>query len=80
MGKKEKLIAKACNNPSGLSFDEFCTLMSRSGWVLDHQTGSHQIWYSHHGNRISVQNKAGKAKGYQVKQFLKYYDLEFGNE
>ena len=73
MSKNEKLLKKAINNPAGLSFSEFETLMLRCGWVLDHQTGSHQIWYSPGGARISVQNKKGNAKEYQVKQFLDIY-------
>ena len=80
MSKIEKLIIKARNNPNGVSFDEFCTLMSRCSWILDHQTGSHQIWYSAKGHRISVQNKSGKAKGYQVKQFLRCFYEESDNE
>lgn len=73
MSKHEKLLNKASNNPAGLSFSEFETLMTRCGWAKDHQSGSHQIWYSSKGHRISIQNKGGKAKGYQVKQFLTYY-------
>lgn len=76
MGKHEKLLQKARNNPDGLSFQDFETLISRCGWKLDHQNGSHQIWYSPNGFRVSVQNKSGKAKGYQVKQFLVRYDIE----
>jgi predicted RNA binding protein YcfA (HicA-like mRNA interferase family) len=75
MGKYEKLLRKAKDNPSGLSFKEFQALMRFCGWVKDHQTGSHQIWYSPTKYRISIQNKKGKAKGYQVKQFLiRHYD------
>lgn len=40
MGKQEKLLEKARNNPSGLSFEDFQTLMKRCDWVLDHQRGS----------------------------------------
>lgn len=76
MSRHEKLLRKAFNNPRDLNFSEFETLMKRCGWTLDHQTGSHQIWYSSKGNRISVQNNDGKAKGYQVKQFLMYYKEE----
>ncbi|MFI4956429.1 MAG: type II toxin-antitoxin system HicA family toxin [Gammaproteobacteria bacterium] len=57
MGKSDKLIEKARNHPDGLSFKDFITLMSRCGWVEDHQRGSHVIWYSPTGYRISVQNK-----------------------
>lgn len=70
MSKQDKLLKKAKDNPDGMSFGDFETLMRRFKWVLDHQTGSHQIWYSPKKYRISVQNRNGKAKGYQVKQFL----------
>lgn len=70
MHKKEKLLLKAKNNPRGLRFEEFCKLLCSYGWIKDHQTGSHQIWYSPNKQRISIQNKNGKAKEYQVKQFF----------
>jgi len=80
MTKEEKLLVKAKNNPNGLSFEDFHTLMQRNGWILDHQKGSHQIWYSPKSYRISVQNRAGKAKGYQVKQFLTRLEEENSND
>lgn len=79
MSKKEKLLDKAINNSDGLSFDEFCTIMKHQGWTLDHQRGSHQIWYSPKAFRLSVQNRNGKAKGYQVKQFLARLEKEGNN-
>lgn len=79
MGKKEKLLQDAINNPYGLSFDDFVTLLRRCGWVFDRQRGSHQIWHSPGGQMISIQNRNGKAKGYQVDQFLKQYEQEFPN-
>ena len=71
MTAQEKLFQKARNNPDGLSFKDFQTLMSRAGWENKRQKGSHEIWYSPKGFRLPVQNREGKAKGYQVKQFLK---------
>lgn len=76
MGRQEKLLKKAKDNPEDLSFGDFETLPRRCNWVLDHQTGSHQIWYSPKKYRISVQNRNGKAKGYQVKQFLLRLEVE----
>jgi predicted RNA binding protein YcfA (HicA-like mRNA interferase family) len=70
MGSIEKLLKKVENSPNNLNFDDFCTLMSKCGWIKDHQSGSHQIWYSSSGHRLSIQNRNGKAKSYQVKQFL----------
>ena len=80
MTKIMKQLDKARNNAGNLSYDEFTTLMSRCGWCQDHQRGSHSIWYSPRGHRLSVQNRKGKAKDYQVKQFLKQYDEEQSNE
>jgi len=48
-----------------------------SGWTFDHQRGSHRIWYSPTGYRLSAQEgRSGKAKGYQVEQFLRQYEVE----
>ena len=42
-------------------------------WVGERSSeGGHQIWYSPAGARISIQNRGGMAKGYQVRQFLDY--------
>ena len=79
MGKKEKLLSKAKNNPRGLKFDEFRKLLTACGWVEDRQTGSHQIWYSPDRQRISIQNRKGQAKEYQVKQFLLMQITDGGN-
>ncbi|MEM9103298.1 MAG: type II toxin-antitoxin system HicA family toxin [Pseudomonadota bacterium] len=76
MSKLEKLLQKARNNPNGLSFKEFRTLMSQCGWKEDRQSGSHQIWFSPRHFRLCVQNRNGEAKAYQVKQFLQQYDEE----
>jgi predicted RNA binding protein YcfA (HicA-like mRNA interferase family) len=77
MTKKEKLLARAMSNPKGLSLGEFQTLLRQTGWTLDHQKGSHRIWYSPTGYRLSVQEgRSGKAKGYQVEQFLRQYEVE----
>lgn len=71
MGRRDKLLEKAQRNPDGLRFGELETLMQGCDWILDRQRGSHRIWKSPKGARLPVQEgKNGKAKGYQVKQFL----------
>jgi hypothetical protein len=71
MSRKEKLLDKAKNNPQGLRFEEFETLLRLYDWIFDHQTGSHRIWYSTKKERLSIQpTKNATAKAYQVKQFL----------
>ncbi len=77
MTRREKLFARAMNNPRDLSFEEFQILLSRAGWTLDHQKGGHQIWYSPKRYRLPIQEgRSGKAKGYQVEQFLGQYEVE----
>jgi predicted RNA binding protein YcfA (HicA-like mRNA interferase family) len=77
MGKREKLLAKALRNPGGMRFADFETLLHQCGWVFDHQTGSHRIWVSPEGHRLPIQErKDGKAKGYQVRQFLDQWERE----
>ena len=43
MAKAAKLLEKACNQPGGLSFDDFDALLSRLGWVKRGQEGSHRL-------------------------------------
>ncbi|MDD9974580.1 MAG: type II toxin-antitoxin system HicA family toxin [Candidatus Poribacteria bacterium] len=74
MRRRNRLLAKARNNPNSLNFREFETLLSRCGWIFDHQTGSHRIWYSPRGYRLPIQSKRAQAKGYQVREFLIQYD------
>jgi predicted RNA binding protein YcfA (HicA-like mRNA interferase family) len=63
-----------------LRFGEFETLMQQSGWTLDRQKGSHRIWKSSKGARLPVQKaKGGKAKGYQVQQFLSIREGKFND-
>lgn len=79
MTQKQKLWQKAKNNPIGLSFEEFQLLLKQSGWTFHHQRGSHQIWSSPQGCRLSIQNKKSQAKAYQVKQFLRQQEQEKKN-
>ena len=71
MTQRQKLLDKARNNPAGLSFAEFETLLEQSGWVFKRQSGSHRVWKAPTGQIVPVQTSGGKAKEYQVKQALK---------
>lgn len=76
MGKTNKLLDKARDNPNGLAFAEFETLLGRLGWRFDRQSGSHRIWISPNGERLPIQSRQGEAKAYQVKQLLRIHDDE----
>jgi predicted RNA binding protein YcfA (HicA-like mRNA interferase family) len=74
---REKLLSRAKSNPKDLSMGEFQTILRQTGWTFDHQKGSHQIWYSPTRYRLPIQEgRSGKAKGYQVEQFLVQYEVE----
>jgi predicted RNA binding protein YcfA (HicA-like mRNA interferase family) len=72
VSKKDKLIAKAKNNPGGLRFEEACKLAEYFGFVQTGGKGSHRVYA-----RVDVleivnlqSKKDGKAKRYQVEQIL----------
>ena len=75
MTKKDKLWQKAKTNPQNLSFSEFETLLQQCGWQFSRQKGSHRLWYSAKNQPLPIQpQKDGKAKVYQVQQFLNYQE------
>lgn len=76
MNKADKLIEKLRNSPNGIGFTDFEAALARLGWKFDRQSGSHRLWISPKGARLPLQANGPKAKGYQVKQFLKIYDQE----
>lgn len=80
MNRIEVLYQKAKRNPNGLKFSEFERLMQHYGWTQRRQRGSHRIWYSPIGYRLSIQPNKSMAKGYQVRQFLTQYDKENEDE
>jgi predicted RNA binding protein YcfA (HicA-like mRNA interferase family) len=71
MTRREKLLAKARANPGGLRFQELETLLAQCGWIRKRQTGSHVVWLSPGNVALPIQPASGgKAKAYQVRQFL----------
>ncbi len=54
--------------------------MRECGWTQRRQRGSHRIWYSLRGYRLSVQPNKSMAKGYQVRQFLTQFYKENEDE
>ncbi|MCW6037193.1 type II toxin-antitoxin system HicA family toxin [Spirulina subsalsa FACHB-351] len=73
MSQRDKLWEKANQNPQNLTFNEFETLLKQSEWILKRQRGSHRLWQSPTGQLLPIQpRKDGKAKSYQVQQFIQY--------
>ena len=73
--KARKLLRKALDSPQNLRFAEFCALAQAFGYKLDRVRGSHHIFVHRAASRpLNLQEVRGKAKPYQVKQFLR--DIE----
>lgn len=77
------MVRKALGNPRNLRFSEFQTLIGCYGFQLRSRRGkgSHHIYKSREiGESIAIQpNREGKAKSYQVEEFLailRRYNLE----
>jgi predicted RNA binding protein YcfA (HicA-like mRNA interferase family) len=81
---KKKLLAKAANGSKNISFNEIVTLVEAFGFRLARINGSHHI-FTHPQVRelVNLQEVSGKAKPYQVRQFLELvelYDLKLGDK
>lgn len=72
MTRRRKLLLKAMNNPSGLRFEEFESLIESFGFLLDRQRGSHRLYVRDDVREfVNVQPRAdGKAKAAQVRDFM----------
>ena len=71
MTKLDKLLRKILNNARDVSFDDLIKLIKAFGFKLERTKGSRHI-FSHQqiSELINIQNVKGKAKPYQVKQFI----------
>ncbi|HQR07814.1 MAG TPA: type II toxin-antitoxin system HicA family toxin [Gemmatales bacterium] len=73
--KHAKLLQKAIDNPANLRFGDLVTLVRAAGFTLKRISGSHNIFaHPHVFEQLNLQNVKGKAKPYQVKQFLDLVD------
>lgn len=79
MVNKRKLLERVRNNPRDVRFPDLVSLAEAHGFVLDRSEGSHRV-YKHARVRelLNLQpRKDGKAKPYQVGEFLARVD-EYG--
>ena len=69
---KKKLLAKMQNNSENVRFGEFVTLIEAFDFKYTRGEGSHEIYKrADVPGIVNIQNENGKAKSYQVEQFLK---------
>ncbi len=81
---KRKLLKKVLSGSKDIRFEEMVALAEAFGFHLSRINGSHHI-FAHPQVRelVNLQNVDGKAKPYQIRQFLQLverYDLELGDE
>lgn len=73
MAKWSRVFDKLVAGSLDVRFDDFVLLLERFGFVLDRTRGSHHIFvHPDVAELLSIQpRKDGKAKPYQLRQFLK---------
>jgi predicted RNA binding protein YcfA (HicA-like mRNA interferase family) len=81
---KRKLLKKALAGSKNIRFRDMTTLIEAFGFRLARISGSHHI-FEHPDVRelVNIQNAKGKAKPYQIRQFLEIveqHDLQLGEE
>lgn len=75
MSRKRKLLQKVLAGTHNVRFEEIYRLAEAFGYRLDRVSGSHHIYEHPQSSRpLNLQNVGGKAKSYQVRQFLR--DIE----
>ena len=68
---KRKLLAKVLRGSKDIRFKDMVTLVEAFGFRLSRIRGSHHIFvHPDIPELINLQNVSGKAKPYQIKQFL----------
>ena len=80
---KRKLLEKIVAGPKNVQFKDMVLLVEAFGFHLSRVRGSHHM-FAHPGipELVNLQEVNGKAKSYQVRQFLELveeYDLELGD-
>ncbi len=82
--KQQKLLNKLLTGSKNIRFTELMGLAQSFGFTLDRVNGSHHIMvHPDVPSILNLQNVNGKAKPYQVKQFLQIierYNLTMGEK
>ena len=76
---KNKLFKKILSGSGNIRFEDLVKVVKAFGFRLSRVNGSHHI-FTHEGipKLLNLQDRAGKAKPYQIRQFLaliEEYDL-----
>jgi predicted RNA binding protein YcfA (HicA-like mRNA interferase family) len=84
LNERQKILQKVLNNPKNVRFLEVKSIVEAFGFKLSRISGSHHIFtHSNLSEIVNLQNVNGRAKSYQVKQFLRLverYNLELNEK
>ena len=73
---KQKLLKKALAGSKNIRFGDMIKLIEAFGFRLARVSGSHHIFeHPDVPEIVNMQNRKGKAKPYQIKQFLELVEL-----
>jgi len=82
--KPRKTLEKALAGSKNIRFDGIVALVEAFGFRLSRVRGSHHIFvHPQVPELVNLQNVGGKAKPYQIRQFLRLveqYSLELGDK
>jgi len=71
MGKKQKILKQILSGSKNISFNDIVTVVEAFGFTLSRVNGSHHIFvHPKIPELVNLQNAKGKAKPYQIRQFL----------
>ena len=68
--KNKALLARIATKKQNVRFSDFVRLVEAMGFILDRQKGSHYSYRHACGAVLTLQEKGGQAKPYQISQFL----------
>ena len=76
MTKRQKLFQRLLNNSNNFTFDDLVSVVESFGFKLVRINGSHHIFqHPALSEQINLQNHKGKAKPYQISQFLRLVEI-----
>ena len=76
MTKRQKLFQRLLNNSNNFAFDDLVSVVESFGFNLVRINGSHHIFqHPALSEQINLQNHKGKAKPYQISQFLRLVEI-----
>jgi predicted RNA binding protein YcfA (HicA-like mRNA interferase family) len=82
--KEQKILEKILSGSKNIRFEDMVSLVEGFGFHLSRVSSSHHIFvHSQVKELVNLQNVDGKAKPYQIRQFLKLverYNLHLGEK